>query len=219
MLKKSLLVLLLSSISVGAYAFELPKIGGGDKTEASGNIEADVTEFLNKSNELSAIANRSLGAINSAFRTDEEVAKSKADLEAAEKITNPGEKAAAMSKVQASEQAAFEKTAQDKATQEKLKNLSDEKKKLVSKAAMNLGLSFLKIPGLVDQGRKIISGASLTTAMKVLPVKDAIPSLQKYATGTASSLAGFTKLAKGADIKITEASSVSSNQATETLTY
>jgi hypothetical protein len=131
MLKKSLLVLLLSSISIGVYAYELPKLGG-DKAASSGNIEADVSEFLNKSNELSEIANKALGAINSAFRTEEEVAASKAAFEAAAKITNPGEKAAAMAKVQASEQAAFDKNVQDKATQEKMKNLSDEKKKLLT---------------------------------------------------------------------------------------
>ena len=194
MLKKSLLVLLLSSISIGAYAYELPKLGG-DKAAASGNIEADVTEFLNKSNELSAIANKALSAINSAFLTAEEVAKSKAALDAAEKLTNPGEKAAANAKVQATEQAVFDKNLQDKALQEKMKNLSDDQKKLVTKATLNLGLSFLKIPSLLDQGKKVISGASLTNAMKVLPVKDALPSLQKYVTGTASSLAGFVKVA------------------------
>lgn len=218
MLKKSLLVLLLSSISIGAYAYELPKLGG-DKAAASGNIEADVAEFLNKSNELSEIANKALGAINSAFRTEEEVAASKAALEAAAKITNPGEKAAAMAKVQASEQATFDKNVQDKATQEKMKNLSDDKKKLLTKATLNLGLSFLKIPSLLDQGKKVISGASLTNVMKVMPVKDALPSLQKYVTGTAASLAGFIKVAKGADIQISETTSNSSNQNPEKLDY
>lgn len=216
MLKKSLLVLLLSSISISAYAYELPKLGG-DKAAASGNIEADVTDFLNKSNELSAIANKALSAINSAFLTEEEVAKSKAALDAAEKLTNPGEKAAAMGKIQASEQAVFDKNVQDKATQEKLKNLSDDKKKLLTKATLNLGLSFLKIPGLLDQGKKIISGASLTNAMKILPVKDALPSLQKYVTGTGGSLAGFIKVAKGADIKLPDPSSSSANQPVESL--
>lgn len=213
MSKKILLVSLLAALSLNAQAFELPKLGSSDKGSASsGDIEADVNDFVAKSLALAVTSTRSLVAINSAYKSDEEIAKSKAALAAAEAKTNPGEKQAAIGEVYKTEAADAEKFKNSKDATEKLKSLSADKQKLVGKAVFNLAVAALSAPSLVDKGQKIVSGASLTNVAKIIPVKDSIPLLQRFVSDGASTIAGFAKLAKGANIAIPEATASSQQQ-------
>lgn len=212
MTKKILLMALLATLSINSQALELPKIGSDKGAASSGNIEADVSDFMGKSLALADTSTRSLMAINSAYKSEEEMAKSKAALAAAEAKTDPGEKAAAYGELNKSEAADLEKFKNSKDASEKLKSLSAEKQKQVGTAIFNLAYAALSAPSLMDKGQKIISGASLTNAMKILPVKNSIPLLQRFVSDGAGTVAGFAKLAKGANISIPEATSSSQPQ-------
>lgn len=212
MSKKILLVALFTALTTSAIAYELPKIGADKSSASSGNIDADVGDFMSKSLALADTSTRSLIAINSAYKSEEEIAKSKAALAAAEAKTDPGEKAAAYGALNKSEAADLEKFKNSKDASDKLKTLSADKQKKVGTAVFNLALAALTAPSLIDKGQKIISGASLTNAMKILPVKDSIPLLQRFVSDGAGTVAGFAKLAKGANISIPEASASSQPQ-------
>jgi len=213
MLKKILVVSVLSALSlmaVNSYAWEVPKLGSGDKSSApAGDIEGAVSDFILKSSSLADTANRSLVAINSAFASDEALAGKKADLANIDKMTDPKEKLAAQAKMNVSESAEAQKNLKSADAAEKIKTLSADKQKMVGTAIFNFALAAISAPGLVDKGQKIISSASLTNAMKILPIKDSVPLLQRFVSDGAGTMVGFAKIAKGANISVPEATTSS----------
>lgn len=213
MKKRILLVSVISALtfmSINSYAWEVPKIGSGDKSSAAaGDIEGSVSDFIQKSSSLADTANRSLVAINSAFVTEEALAGKKAALANIDKMTDPKEKLAAQAKLNKSESAEAEKNLKSADAAEKIKTLSAEKQKLVGTAIFNFAIAALSAPSLVDKGQKIISSASLSNAMKIMPVKDSVPLLQRFISDGASTMAGFAKIAKGANISVPETSASS----------
>ena len=209
MIKKVITLSLLALLSNNVYSYDLPKIGNDKSSASSGNIETDVGEFIKKSSDLADIANKSLVAINSAFSTEEQIAAKKAELAKIDGITDPKEKQAAQAKLNKSESAEAEKNLKSADAAEKIKSLSAEKQKKVGKAIFNFGVAALQAPTLIDKGQKIVSGASIANALKIVPVKDAIPLLQRFISDGAGTVAGFAKLAKGANIAVPEVTSSS----------
>jgi hypothetical protein len=212
MFKKVLVALSLVTFTATSFAFDLPKIGGGDKGAASGDVDGAVVDFIKTSSSLADTANRSLIAINSAFASEEALASKKAELARIDKITDPGEKNAAQAKMNKSESAEAEKNLKSADAQEKIKSLSADKQKMVGAAIFNFAIAALSAPGLIDKGQKIVSSVSMTNAMKVLPVKDSIPLLQRFVSDGAGTMTGFAKIAKGANISVPESSATSKPQ-------
>jgi hypothetical protein len=208
MFKKSLLVLSLCVFSLNAGAWSVPKLGGDEKP--SGNIEADVTDFSAKSAALAKVANESLVSINSAFDTEEIIAAKKAELSKIDAMTDPKEKGAATAKLNESESAQAAKNLKSADAEQKVKSLTAVKQKKMSAALLNFGIAALNAPALISKGKDILSGASLTNAMKVLPVKDALPLIGRFVSDGGSTIAGFIKIAKGANIAIPEATATGS---------
>lgn len=214
MFKKSVLVAALCAVSLGAQAWDVPKLpsAGGDKaaSKSSGNVETEVKDFTGKSAELAAIANASLVEINSAFRSEEEIASTKAALAKAEAMTDPKEKGAAMAKLNETESAAAAKNLKSADAEKKVKELSADKQKKMGASLFNFGIAVLKAPDLISKGKSILSAATITEAAKVLPVKDALPLLGRFVSDGGSTIAGFMKIAKGANIAVPEVTATSS---------
>lgn len=214
MFKKSVLVAALCAVSFGAQAWDVPKVpsAGGDKaaSKSSGNVETEVKDFTGKSAELAAIANVSLVAINSAFDTEEIIAAKKAELSKIDAMTDPKEKGAATAKLNESESAQAAKNLKSADAEKKVKELSADKQKKMGAALLNFGIAAFKAPDLISKGKSILSAATITEAAKVMPVKDAMPLLGRFVSDGGSTIAGFMKIAKGANIAVPEVSSSSS---------
>ncbi len=214
MFKESLLVAALCAVSYGAQAWDVPKISsvtGGDKaTQPSGNVEKEVSDFTGKSAELAAVANVSLVAINSAFDTEEQIAAKKAELSKIDAMTDPKEKGAATAKLNESESAQAAKNLKSADAEKKVKELSADKQKKMGTALLNFGIAALKAPDLISKGQSIISATTLANVAKVMPVKDAMPLLGRFVSDGGSTIAGFMKIAKGANIAVPEVSATSS---------
>lgn len=202
-MKKYLLALFAFTLSFNAFALDLGL--GKDEKSSGGDVDGQVKEFVGKSEYLAIMANKSLVAINSAFASEEEVAKKKAELTRIQSITDPKEKGAALDKLNQSESAEAAKNLKSADAEQKIKSLSDEKKKQMGSALLNFGIASLSAPSLLDKGQKIVSSVSMTSIAKVLPVKNALPLLQRFVSDGTGTIAGFVKVAKGANISIPEA--------------
>lgn len=215
MFKQSVLIAALCTVSFGAQAWDLPKVPsvtGGDTaaSQPSGNVEKEVSDFISKSSELAAVANLSLVAINSAFDTEEQIAAKKAELSKINAMTDTKEKGAATAKLNESESAQAAKNLKSADVEKKVKELSADKQKKMGAALLNFGIAALKAPNLISKGQSIISATTLTNIAKVMPVKDAMPLLGRFVSDGGSTVAGFMKIAKGANIAVPEVSATSS---------
>jgi hypothetical protein len=204
MIKKFLMVgsLLFVTLSANAFELKVPKLGDDKGAAASGNIEADVADFVGKSAQLREIAYNSMLTILAAYANEEQLAKLKAADEEMNKKTNTNEKGAAQTAMIKTMAADLETIKSQKDAAEKTKSLTAEKQKRVAKGLFSLAVAALQAPSLMDKGQKIISGVSLTNAMKVLPVKDSLPMLADFVKYGGGTVAGFVKLAKGANIEV-----------------
>lgn len=208
MIKKIFIVgsLLLVSLSASAFELKVPKLGGDDKgSAAGGNVESDVADFVTRSGQLRDVAYNSMLTILAAYANEEQLAKLKAADEELNKKTNTKEKDAAQTALIKTMAADLETIKNQKDAAEQTKSLTAEKQKKVAKGLFSFAIAALQAPSLMDKGQKIISGVSLTNAMKVLPVKDSIPMLADFVKYGGGTIAGFVKLAKGANIEVKQA--------------
>lgn len=206
-------VLLAVAISLGSMASAHAQLGnlggmlGGSKSSGGGDVGAQVADFLKRSSVLSALSGNALAKINSAFDSEEALARRRKEQEELEKITDPQEKQARAAKIYESESAAAEKLAKSADLQDRMKNLDETKKKRVGEALFNFGIGALQAPGLLQSGQAIMQGVGSNpmNIVKVVPVKDAIPLLTKIGSDAGSTIATFLKVAKGADISVPQA--------------
>lgn len=204
MVKKILVIssLLLVSISASAYDLKLPKLGDDKAAASSGNIEADVADFVAKTAQMRDVAYASMTTIVAAYADDAQLAKMKAEDEELNKKTDTKENGAAKTALIKTREAQLADLQKQKDIGEKTKALSAEKQQKVAKGLFSFAIAALNAPGLMDKGQKIVSSVSLTNVMKVLPVKDSLPMLAdfvKYGSGT---IGGFAKIVKGANIEV-----------------
>jgi hypothetical protein len=204
MVKKMLVIssLLLVSLSASAYELKLPKLGDDKGAASSGNIEADVADFVAKTAQMRDIAYASMTTIVAAYADEAQLAKMKAEDEELNKKTDAKENGAAKTALIKTREAQLAELQKQKDIGEKTKALSAEKQQKVSKGLFSFAIAALSAPVLMDKGQKIVSSVSLTNVMKVLPVKDSLPMLAdfvKYGSGT---IGGFVKIVKGANIDV-----------------
>lgn len=204
MVKKMLVIssLLLVSLSASAYELKLPKLGDDKAAASSGNIEADVADFVAKTAQMRDIAYASMTTIVAAYADETQLAKMKAEDEELNKKTDAKENGAAKTALIKTREAQLAELQKQKDIGDKTKALSAEKQQKVSKGLFSFAIAALSAPVLMDKGQKIVSSVSLTNVMKVLPVKDSLPMLAdfvKYGSGT---IGGFAKIVKGANIDV-----------------
>lgn len=204
MVKKMLVIssLLLVSLSATAYELKVPKLGDDKGAASSGNVEADVADFVAKTAQMRDIAYASMTTIVAAYADETQLAKMKAEDEELNKKTDAKENGAAKTALIKTREAQLAELQKQKDIGEKTKALSAEKQQKVAKGLFSFGIAALSAPVLMDKGQKIVSSVSLTNVMKVLPVKDSLPMLAdfvKYGSGT---IGGFVKIVKGANIEV-----------------
>jgi len=214
MVKKMLLVgsLLLVSLSSSAYELKVPKLGDDKGAAASGNIEADVADFVGKTTQMRDIAYNSMLTIVAAYADEKELAALKAKDEEIAKKTDPKENGAAKAAQIKTLEAKAAELKNQKDIGEKTKALSAEKQKKIATSLFNFAIAALNAPILMDKGQKIISGASLTNAMKILPVKDGLPMLADFVKYGAGTIGGFVSIAKGANVEVKTSTATSQTE-------
>lgn len=195
----------------------LSKIAGGGSSSAAGSggdITADVNSFLTKSSSISAMTARSVTAINAAFSSEEEIAKKRAALAEADKLTDPKEKDAKMAAIYESEAAEGKRKLESGEMEKRIGSLDEEKKKQIGAALLNFGIGALQATDLSKAGQNMMQKASGNpmNISKLVPVKNALPLLGKVVSDAGGLIAGVMKLAKGANIAV-PAVTVTSKQA------
>lgn len=197
----------LMGAGVGVAQAQLGGLGGmlgSGKGGGGGDIAADVDTFMKQSVSLSALTSQSLVAINSAFLSQEESAVIKAEMDAINKLTDPGEKMTRTKALYESQSAALERLVKSEDMKQRMDKLDAGKKKLVGNALLNFGIGALQAVELNKTGQALVSkaGANPMTLPKVAPVKDALPLLGKVASDSGGVIAGVAKLAQGAKIDV-----------------
>jgi hypothetical protein len=179
-------------------------LGGSKSAASTGDIGAEVTAFMTKSAALSAMASRSLTAINAAFASDEEIAGKRATLASINQITDPKEKEAKIAALYESESAEAKRRLSSGEMEQKMGGLDSAKKKQIGDAILNFGIGTLQAVELTKSGQSLLqqAGSNPMNLPKVLPVKNAIPLLGKVAGDAGGFFVGVIKLAKGANISI-----------------
>jgi hypothetical protein len=181
-------------------------VGGSKSAASSGDLGADVNNFVTKSAALSAMTSVSLTAINSAFASDEEIAAKRAAIAAINQITDPKEKDAKHAALYESESAEAKRRLSSGEMEKKIGGLDSAKKKQIGDAILNFGIGTLQAVELTKSGQSLMqqAGSNPMNLPKLIPVKNAIPMLGKVAGDAGGFFVGVIKLAKGANIAVPE---------------
>lgn len=193
-------------MAAGGAQAQLGGLGGlmGGAKSGGGDIGAEVGTFMTQSANLSALASQSLVAINSAFLSQEESAVIKAELDAINKLTDPGEKQARFTKLYESQSAATKRLVDSGDMKGRMASLDSDGRKQIGNALLNFGIGGLQAVELSKTGQSLVSkaGANPMALPKVMPVKDALPLLGKVVTDSGGVMVGVAKLAQGAKIDV-----------------
>jgi hypothetical protein len=178
-MKKLICILcIFCGIATSASAqFSLPGGLGGGKSSGGGEDVGVLVEKFNTQNFLiSKVVAFSLEQIIGALGDKETIAQERAKYESIEKETNPQEKAKKEGQLIKDSAAQAQKLLDSNESKEKIKNMSPEMQKKVSKAILSVGIAGLQIPGMIDTGKKAIeaAGSNPMQLPKVLPLKDGV---------------------------------------------
>lgn len=213
-MKKKTMVFMCAALiagSGGAYGFGFDALkaavpGGGGAGSVS---KTDIDSFLNLSKKADELQNGAVQALAKMLLNKDDSAAIDRKVAAAKAIQNPQERESALTKVLADTQAEVEKAANDKAAEQKLKNLSSDQKKQAKGAVYNLFLSALGNKSAVDVATGIVkkaqsNPASVLTFAKEMPkIKDGAASLPGKVEKTYTLANKLVKLAQTSKIEVT----------------
>ncbi len=185
--------------------------GGAKKGGGGGDIGAQVKSFIDRSTSINSLAVKALLTINAAYSSDEDIKKAQAQIQAIDAATDPKEKEAKMNAVRKTETAKANDLIKSNDLQEKTKNLSKEKQKLIASSVGNFLIAALQASELSTDGQNIIQGASANPMdlPKIAPVKDAIPLLSEAVSVSTKVIPGFVKVLQGANVEVPKVTATS----------
>jgi hypothetical protein len=194
-------------MGAGAAQAQLGGLGGllgGAKSSSGGDIGASVGTFVNQSAVLGALTSQSLVAINSAFMSKEDSAVIKAELNAINKLTDPGEKNVRTKQLYESQSAETKRLLDSGDMKGRMATLDADGRKQIGNALLNFGIGGLQALELTKTGQALVgqAGANPMNLTKIMPVKDTLPLLGKVVSDSGGIIAGVVKLAQGAKIDV-----------------
>lgn len=210
---------LLASFALPVHAQFGSLLGGGKSPSSSGNLDTEVKTFLDKSVRVEATISRAALAIVSAYAAEENRAKLQAQYDELNKLTDPKEAGAKFQAISESAGAEMKKLGAAQDLGDRTNQLSEEKKKQLSKAVGNYLLGALQAKDLVPSGQNVmqLAGSNPMAAGSVLPVKDALPRLANAGAMAGSALPNFVKALSGANVKVVEVSSSTKEESIDKL--
>ena len=169
---------------------------GGSKSDSKGASAADVDGFLTAAADADSLIRKSSDTLFSAVASKQEIDKYNEDLTAANALTDPKEKDAAIKKAQDDSQAVLAKEDFAKKTDELKKTADAKKKQQVGAAIYNFVLGALKDKELLDRGQGIISSISSNPMMvtKLGKVKDVVGSISSQMGNVSTIASGIQKM-------------------------
>ena len=210
---KTLVVALLVTgtlTSVGPASAQFGGLGaalGVGKSASNGDIDGQVKSFTAQSGTTYGLVFNSLKAVEAAYASDEKMAQIKEEVAKFNKSTDPGEQQSIAAKTLKSDGAVLAELTQSADAQEKTKNLSKDKQKLLLAGVSNFGIAALGAANLSKTGADIIKSATGNpmNLTKILPVKDSLPILADTVSVSAKVLPALLKVMKGANLSVPEA--------------
>jgi hypothetical protein len=192
-------------MGAGAAHAQLGGLGGllGAKS-GGGDIGADVNTFVNQSAALSKLTGSAVIAINMAFANAEQRDRTKVELDAIAKLTDPKEQKARTAALVESQSAEAKRLYESGEMKARMGTLDGASKKQVGDALLNYGIGALQAAALTKTGQSLIAKASANPMAlpQILPVKDSLPLLGKVVSDSGGFIAGVIKLAQGAKIEV-----------------
>lgn len=191
--------------------------GGAKKSGGGGDIGAQVKTFVERSDLINSLAFTALKSITAAYASDEESKKIEAEIKAFQSSTDPKEKNAKMNEAFKTDQAKIDQIAKSSDAQEKTKNLSKEKQKLIASSVGNFMIAALQAAELSNDGQNIVQGAGANPMdlPKIAPVKDALPLLASAVSASTKVIPGFIKVLQGANIEVPKVTAQSKPEETK----
>lgn len=218
-MKKFHVLMIAAALSIGAASPAMAQFGGigglvgGAKggSTGSGNVEADVKTFTEKSSVVNKYAAQALVAISAAYSSDEDRANAQAKLEKLNSTTDPKEQNALVAEINKSEGAKVAQLAESKDLGEKTKSLDAAKQKMVGTAVANYLIAGARAVDLTKSGQGMMQSAASNpmTLPKLASVKDALPLLGDAATNAAKVLPKFVDVLRGAKVDVPKVSAES----------
>jgi hypothetical protein len=190
--------------SLGALA----SVGASMLTGTStGDVGSDVDCFVNKSAALSALAGKSVAAINAAFATQEQLAAKRAALAAIEQLADPKARQAMYAELYKAESAETRRLLDSGEMERRMRELDSDRKQMIAQALFNFAVGSLQAVELGRDGQALVARAGMNPMelIRIVPVKDAIPLLGKVALDAGGFFVGVARLARGADIAVPDA--------------
>jgi hypothetical protein len=173
----------------------------------TGDVGSDVDSFVNKSAALSALAGKSVAAINAAFATQEQLEAKRAALAAIERLADPKARQARFAELYKAESAETRRLLDSGEMERRMRELDSDRKKMIAQALFNFTLGSLQAVELGKDGQALLARAGMNPVelIRIVPVKDAIPLLGKVALDAGGFFVGVARLARGADIAVPDA--------------
>ena len=212
-MKKIHAIMIAAAVSLGSATPAMAQFGGlggmmggakGDAATGSGNVEADVKTFTEKSAVVNKYAAQALVAISAAYSSDEERANLLAKLDKLNATTDPQERNAIIADINKIGGAAVAQLAASNDLGDKTKKLDKEKQKMVATAVANYLIAGARAVDLTKSGQGLMQSAAGNpmALAKLGNVKDALPLLADAATNAGKVLPKFVDVLRGAKIEV-----------------
>jgi len=194
-------------------------LGGGKSAGGSGNVEADVKGFLDRSFKIEVTASKAYLAIVAAYAKEEDRAKYQSLFQDVGKLTDPKEAGAKLQQVRESTEAEIKRLAESKDLKETTTKLSEEKQKQVGKAVGNVLYAAFQAKGVIDAGKSVITSVSKNPMdiPKIEPVKGAVERLGSAASLASSAMVKFVDVLAGVNVKVESSGSSSKEESIDSL--
>jgi hypothetical protein len=180
----------------------------GERSGTGGtNVDLEIDALVKRSGLVSALTLRALGRINDTFRSDASAVAIKAERDAISRLTDPREQQTRAARLFESESAFAAQLAKSTDLSARRAALDPKKKRHLIDGLFDFSIGILQAgPLLTDmQGTMRSASANPMQLTKVMPLLNALQPLQKVVANGNSIIAILTKIAKGADIEVPQA--------------
>jgi hypothetical protein len=194
-------------------------LGGGKATGGSGNVDADVKDFLGRSFKIELTASKAYLAIVAAYAKEEDRAKYQSLFQELGKLTDPKEAGAKLQQVRESTEAEIKRLAESKDLKDQTEKLSEEKQKQIGRAVGNIFYAALQAKGVIDSGKSLITSVSRNPfdIPKVEPAVGAIERLGSALSLGAGAMGKFVDVLAGVNVKVESSASSAKEESIESL--
>ncbi len=195
------------TLLVGFSFGDLTKSAAGSGEGSGGNLTADIDSFLKNSKTADKLMKNTIDELFKLVATKEELTEQNKKLKAANSISDPKERNAAVNKVHEEKEAMIKnKTANDESIKQ-IKKLEGKRAKAFSGALYNFALVILKDKDLIKNGKDIIKNGSRDisslagSASKFNELKESVSSISDQVDSLSDLQTSLTKLAEANNIK------------------